>query len=160
MKRKYILMIVVGVFILLFIFRYRILYKTSRLICVGEIAINENLRPIGFDGFCWVNRDDFEKELNYLHEISNGWIVLSQQEKKELIDAVNQYENYQTVIFSKINSSELWTRRVEPHIGYMNLHQIIGDGKTTYDDVIYVYVTKCMEIDAEPDDWQWRNSFY
>ena len=156
MKKKYIKIIAIVVLILFLLICGPILitYKPSRLICVGQVKINHDATPLGYDrGFDYLNKEDLERELNWLSELESGYFVLNQQEIDKIVDAANQYEGYPTVILSKINSKVFWTRYRSPHIGFMNIHQIRSDGKLTYDDVLYVYVTKCTEIDDMPWDW-------
>lgn len=164
MKKKFIkvAMITVLIALILLLFPYvRIFfkYRPSKLICVGHINLNTSPFNIegGFDKF---NSEYIETELNWLSESKSGYIILNQQEKEELIAAVNQYEDYPTVILSKIKSSMFWTRKNTPHIGYMNMHHISHDVWLKYDDVIYVYVTKCTDIDDEPWDWEWYQDYY
>ena len=158
MKKKYIKITAIIVLILFLLIYGRILikYKPSRLICVGQIKINE---PVGYDrGFKNLNRENLESYLKRESESESPYFVLNQQEIDEVVDAVYQYENYPTVILSRVKSGVFWTRYRSPHIGYMNIHHIRLDRWLKSDDVLYVYVTKCTEIDDEPLDWQWRNS--
>ena len=160
MKKKYIKITAIIVLILFLLIYGRILikYKPSRLICVAKININNPAGYIGYNdhGFRNLNREDLEGYLKMVSETESPYVVLNQQEIDGIVDAANQYGHYPTVILSDINSKVFWTRYRSPHIGYMNIHQIRSDGKLTYDDVLYVYVTKCTEIDDEPLDWQWR----
>ena len=156
MKKKYIKIIVIVFLALFYILYGRIFfeYKPSRLICVGQINLNHDVRPLIFTrGFRRFDRESLEKELDWLSE--DDYFVLSQYEIDELVKAVNQYENYPTVILSKVNSKVFWTRRRAPHVGYLNLNDITGYGPVVKDDVIYVYVTKCDEIDPMPPEWEW-----
>lgn len=159
MKKKFvkITMITIIIVLILLLFPYvRILFrcKPSRLICVGQINIDNNARPLCFErGFDKINREDIESELSWLSELESGYVILNQQEMADLIKVINQYDDYPTVIMSQVKSRVFWTRYRTPHVGYMNIHQIRSDGKLTYDDVIYVYVTKCTEIDDKPEEW-------
>ena len=153
MKKKCIIIAVIIGLVLLIAYCCDWLYKPSRLICVGQI--NEDAQVGYIREFKVINREDLESYLKRESESESPYFVLNQQEIDELVEAANQYENYPTVIFSKINSKVFFTRLRSPHVGYMNVHQLIGDGKLTCDDVIYVYVTKCDEIDEMPIEWLW-----
>ena len=155
MKKKYIKIIVIA-FLVLFYFvygRFFLKYKPSRLICVGQINVNTQ---VNYDRLFKVyNRDELENYLRAVSELDEGYFTLSQQEIDKLVDVVNQYENYPTVILSRVNSKVFWTRRISPHVGYINLNYITKYGPVVKDDVIYVYVTKCNEIDPVPWEWEW-----
>ena len=151
MKKKYIKIIAIIVLILFLLIYGPILitYKPSRLICVAKININNPDGYIGYneEGFINLNREDLEGYLKMVSETESPFVVLNQQEIDEIVYAAYQYGDYPTVILSEINSKVFWTVYKSPHFGYMNTHQILCDGMFKYDDVLYVYVTKCTEID-------------
>ena len=164
MKKKYkiVIMIAISILILIIIslYGYKVRYKTYSLICVGEIKINNNAQIRGGFYRCFARCDRYQLEDFLRDEIEEypDYYVISQQEFDNLIDTVNQYGGYPTVILSRIRSNEFFTNRKNPHVGYMYLGQPYNPEYDSYsierlDDVIYVYVTKCTEISSVPESW-------
>lgn len=157
MQKKYkriiltlIILLVIG---MVYLMRCQILYKHSKLVYVGEIRIND-VRKMMLEGwFTWCDRDDLYTVLDEYVGKDDGWLDLSQQELDDLIKSVSEYDGYSTVILSQVRTESFWTRRLSPHIGYVDQANTLLDHQLVHDDVLYVYVTKCKDIDITPEDW-------